>query len=506
MRKMLALAFAALGAASASAELQSVEVGGELKVRLRGNINYQNEFGAPSRTLIPAYQVLGRPIGASGLGSRFRFDDEGADRFYGEMYTRLNVTSRFTDNVATFIEFESTNILGEEFRGNYLTGLDTAGAGDDVNLIQAYIEADEFFGYPLRLRLGRQTMRLGNGWLVGDMHSSMSATFFDGARATWSQDNFEVDAWWFKLGEALAEDEDIDFYGLYGTYKGFESVQLSAYWMLVRDGRSLEETDLGFGGEWLEDVFGRDDYGTTMLHTVGTHISGGWNAFDFDWELAYQFGEADQVGIGFAPLVGGYGDDGAEFGNFGTDLELGYTFDTRFSPRPYIGAAWLEGEDNRDISFWEFLQPFNEAEASVSFNRLFAYTSEKYSYILDAGQVLSNFQAIRLGVELKPTEKTELYFELEQFWADEPFRRPRTILPFTSFWTEESDDNLGLLFQTGGRYWITEDLWIRFRWDHFFTGDGLADGNFSDRNGLMFFQGSDDDDADYIETMVGIKF
>jgi hypothetical protein len=203
---------------------------------------------------------------------------------------------------------------------------------------------------------------------------------------------------------------------------------------------------------------------------------------------------------------GGYGDDSADFDNFATDLGMGYTFDTRWSPRPYVGAAWFEGEDNRDITFWQALNPFDEGEASVSFNRLFANTSEKYSYILDGGQVLSNFKAIRIGIDLAPTEKTELYFELEQFWVDEPFDLPVTPIPFLSFWTTEADDDLGLLFQTGGRYWITDDLWIRFRWDHFFTGEGLKDGNFSDRNGLQFFQGSDDDDADYVETMIGIKF
>jgi hypothetical protein len=53
---------------------------------------------------------------------------------------------------------------------------------------------------------------------------------------------------------------------------------------------------------------------------------------------------------------------------------------------------------------------------------------------------------------------------------------------------------------------MTEDFWIRFRWEHLFTGDGISDGSFTDRYGLGFFQGSDDDDADYIEMMFGTKF
>lgn len=499
------LAIATVGL-PAFAELQSVEIGGEMRIRIRGNLNYQNDFGSPARTLIPDAWVSGRPIGATGLGSRFRFDDDGTDRYYGEMQTRLNVTARFSDDVLTFVELESTNIWGEDFRSDFVTGADAAGLGDDIALLQSYIEADNFLGTPLRLRIGRQSMKYGKGWLVGDMFSSMNGVSYDGVRLTYEENDFTVDAWLSKLGENFLDDEDVDFYGVYGTYSGLESVEASLYWLFVRDGGSLNETELGPAGEWVEDIFGWDDYGTTTLHTVGGRIWGGWGAFDFDWELAYQFGEASRQGFGFQPVGGGYGDDSAEFDNFGTDLDMGYTFDTRWSPRPYVGAAWLQGEDNRDIDIWQALNPFDEAEASVSFNRLFGNTSEKYSYILDGGQVLSNFKAIRIGVELQPTEKTELYFELEQFWVDEPFDRPATVIPFLSFWTTESDDDLGLLFQTGGRYYITDDLWIRFRWDHLFTGEGIKDGNFSDRNGLQFLQGNDDDDADYIETMIGIKF
>src|SRR5688572_27427397 len=107
MKKWIALlAMAAVGL-PAFAELQSVEVGGELKIRIRGNMNYQNDFGSPARTLIPSPWVSGRPIGATGLGSRFSFDDDSTDRFYGEMQTRLHVTARFTDEVLTFVELES---------------------------------------------------------------------------------------------------------------------------------------------------------------------------------------------------------------------------------------------------------------------------------------------------------------------------------------------------------------------------------------------------------------
>lgn len=489
----------------AVAELQSVEVGGDLKIRFRGNLNYQNNAGAPARVLIPDGLVLRRPIGPMGLGSRFRFDNNGEDRYYGEMQTRLRVKSQFSDDITTLIEFDTYDTLGDSFRSNFVSGVDGAG-GADVSLLQSYIEADQFLGSPLRIRLGRQILNLGKGWLVGEYNSSLIAQSFDGIRLSYDENDFEIDAWWTKLAESFNGDNDVDFYGLYGTYSGFESVKVSLYWMFVRDASPLNDTALSPAGEWVENFLGLDDYSATELHTVGTRIWGDRGAFDFDWEFAYQFGDAGQQGFGFKPVGGTYGDDDATFGNFGTDLEVGYTFDTRYSPRVYLGAGWYEGEDNRDISIFEYLNPFHGPEASVSFNRLFSNTSSKYSFILDSGQSLSNFKAARLGLELKPTEKTELAFEVEQFWVDEVFDRPAVNLPLLSFWTKESDDNLGLQTAIWGRYFMTDDLWVRFRWEHLFSGRAIADGNFSDRFGLGFLQGSDDDDADYIETMFGIKF
>lgn len=506
MRTVLWVTLLAMAALPVAAELQSVEVGGELRIRARANMNYQNTRGEPNRVLIPGGAVWGRPIGASGLGSRFRFDDRGEDRHYVETQTRLNVTARFTDDVSTFIEFEHSDIWGSDFRSNFITGADVAGAGD-ISLLQSYIEANDFLGYPLRLRIGRQTLKQGKGWLVGDLISGVRAISFDAVRLTYSENDLTIDGWWSKLAETFAGDEDVDFYGLYGTYSGLESVNASLYWMFVRDGSSINDTVGGPGLEWFEDIFGYDDYGTTQLHTVGTRIWGGWGALDFDWELAYQFGDADQQGSLFVPVAGIYGDDNAEFDNFGTDLEVGYTFDTRWTPRVYVGGGWYEGEDNRDIRFWDLLNPLYRSEASVSFNRLFAHSSQKYSFILDGGQVLSNFQALRLGVELQPTEKIELGLEVEQFWVDDEFDRPALLFPLlSSVWTRESDDNLGLQTSIWGRYDVTEDLWVRFRWEHLFANDAIEDGNFSDRYGLQFLQGRDDDDADYIETMIGIKF
>jgi hypothetical protein len=501
MKKLLA-ALVLLGlSGGAVAELQSVQVGGEVRIRPRfWNDNYSNAVNGPATARYVGTNFSSRPLGPFGLFSRFDFDDRGNDLAFVEQRTRLNVNADFTDDVSAFIEFESYDIWGTDFRSNYITGLDGAG-GADINLYQAYIETRNTFGFPLRMRLGRQEMKLGKGWLVDDITTAIIGRNWDGIRLTYAVDNFEVDAWWHKLGESFAGDDDVDFYGLYGTYSGLENVNFSAYWMMIRDGVSATDVTLGPGGEWVEDLLGLDDYDPTYLHTIGTRIWGGYGAFDFDWELAYQFGNADSVGALFTPFV--YGDNDADFDNLATDLTVGYTFDTAWNPRVYLGAAFFEGEDDRDFRFGDrLLAGFRDTRSSVSFNRLFP--GKNYSPILGIGQELSNFWTAKVGVNVKPTEKISGGLKLAYFETDEAFSTP--VIFFLPFWTEENDDELGWTSLLWAKYQYSQDLSFKLVWEHLFVGDGLEEGNFFARNGLEFVGGTDDDDADYLHLDIQIKF
>jgi hypothetical protein len=410
------------------------------------------------------------------------------------------VKADFTDDVTAFIEFESFDIWGTDFRSNYVTGIDGPG-GSSPQLYQAYIETRNTFGAPLRMRLGRQEMKLGKGWLVSDNITPALGFTFDGARFTWQGDQFEVDAWWHKLSETFAGDNDVDFYGLYGTYHGLENLHLSAYWMLVRDGVVPEDTTLGLAGEWLEDLFGLDDYGSTYLHTVGARLWGSYGAFDYDWELAYQFGAADSVGAGFQSL--GYGDPDATFDAFATDLVLGYTLDMAWSPRVYVGGAFYEGEDNRDFRFGDrFFGGIWGTRSSVSFNRLFS--SRGYGLLLGINSELSNLWLLRAGVNVKPTDKISGGFRVSYLEVDEPFETP--VIPFFAPWTRENDSSLGWLTFLWAKYQYSPDLSVAVIWEHLFPGDGMREGQFFARNGLELVAGTDDEDADYLHFDINIKF
>lgn len=509
--------FVAFVALPTFADLQNVRVGGQ--VRVRGNF-WQQSFNtrfAPwlvgPRLRIPATMLTGRPIGDAFGGqsamSFWSWDSRGADYNVIEQRTTLNVAADFTDQVAAFIELESFDIWGEDFRSDYVTGLDArAQTNDDVEVYQAYIEAGEMFGYPVSLRVGRQELALGSQWLVGTGSNfpEFRGNSFDAIRLTYGGDTYSADLFWAKLAEnsPWEQDGDIDLYGLYGSCSAVENWTFDAYWLWLRDARSVADTYRGWVGEWIEDVVGVDDYDPTNLHTVGLRAAGMVGGFDLAAEAAYQFGNADQVGSLFAPYT--YGDDDADFSAWAAEAEAGYRFDVAWQPRVYLGGAYFDGEDNRDISFWEWLWPFHRPEASVSFNRLFS--NRVYSPVLDEIGQLTNFWTGRAGVEVSPTEKIDVNLDVAYYAAvdefDHPVPRPwyyRDAIiilghPF-SFITRETDSELGWETSVSATYRYSEDLIFEAGWTHLFTGDGLTDGNYVDMHGLSFSGGTSDKDADY---------
>jgi hypothetical protein len=526
MRKFaLAMLAVAVVAVPAMAELQNVQVGGEIRIRANyySNLAYDGtgtqivwpNFFLPRRAI--GGNIPGAPFNGTGILSTLPFRDEGSHSLdFVEQRTRLAVRADFTNEVSAFIELDSYDIWGEDFRSDYITGLDNrAVSNDDVEIYQAYIQAENMWGFPLRMRVGRQEMSLGSEWLVGvnDAAAFFQGLSFDALRLDYATDLFSITAFASILAEGGSfgeQDDDTTFVGVYGSYTGLEDIVIDAYWLWLRDPRSLNDTNFIAPLEWIEDVFGLDDYDATNLHTFGLRGAGQIGAFDFEAEAAYQTGDAGQVGFLFKPFI--YGDDDAEYDEWGANLELGYTFDIAWQPRVYVGGAYFGGEDNRDLTFWQWINPFDLPEASVSFNRLFS--NWEYSEFITNTE-LSNAYVIRAGVSASPTESVDVLLALSYFNTLEEFDEPLNwniggfkipVAPALSFLTQENDSELGYEAGLYVTYNYTEDLSFEVGWAHFFVGDGAEDGQFSGLNGLGFIGGSGgDDDSDYVyvETKIG---
>lgn len=515
MRRFITGIALVLVAATAAAELQHVTIGGEIRIRAR----YRDQFtdGPSPRFVAPASLFPGRALGSgAGILSRFDFGNDNRSQDFLEQRTTLNVTADFTDRIRAFMEMEYYRRWGRDFRSNYITGADfQRSSAGDVQLIQSYIEANDFLIDDLRLRIGRQQLTLGRGFLISNKSSSLRSTEFDMIRFTYAPERpYEFDAYWGLLAEnsAIEQDEDVTIAGLYGTYHFTDWISGSAYWNLIRDARSINDTNFIAPVEWLEDALGVDNYDPSYLHTIGMRLWGEYGKFDYDFDLGYQFGDADVIGSGFKPF-GVYGDDGAEYDNIGLDAELGYNFEMKHLKRAYLGFALYEGEDNRSISFAEWLNPFDRPEASVSWNRHFP--AWKYSNFFDNVFSFSNFMQVRAGVEYEITDAVSGELGLEYYWADETFDFPWSvdiggyrvpIAPGLSFLTDEGSDDLGLVTAVGFRYDYSADLSVRLRWEHLFAGDGIDDIVYSDSNGLLATAGPGKDDKDYVELRFVLGF
>lgn len=430
-RTLLAVALIASLGGMAFAELQNVEIGGSLRIR----------------------------------GNYFSMDSLG-DTSYVEQRTRLNVKADFTQDVSAFIELDSYDVWGEDFRSVYLTGSDFRG-GDNVDLYQAYIEARNLWGSPLTARVGRQEITLGNQFLVGvkDVSAVFTGLSFDALRLTFANDVVSIDAIAAKLAESYGDfgDDDVDLYALYGSYLGIEDVTLDAYWMFVRD-------DQGLLANYIA--------GTTVdLHTIGLRGAGVIGGFDFELEAAYQFGEVDGVPSA-CPF--GFGEADVEYDEFAINAELGYTFDASWQPRIFARFAYLGGGDPDD-SCWS-------NDYDMPFNRLFS--NVEYSEFIDQ-TALSNVLVYSLGMQAMVTETLELKLVGSYYQADEDYFGV--------------DDELGWEIGFYADYQYSEDLAIRAGYAHFFGQEGLNAALIAD-NGLTFWPGNEDDDYDYVFLETEISF
>ena len=465
--KILLMAALALGTVvSAQAELQNVEIDGSIRIR----------------------------------GNYYDWDDNvfvngGEDQAWVEHRTRLGVKADFTDDVSAYIEIDSYNVWGDSFRSDFVTGLDFAGASDEVALYQSYIEINNAWGLPIRTRIGRQEVELGSEWLIGnnDTAAGFAGLSYDGIRTTYATDMFSVDLLSFKLSETVQDfgDSDVNFYGVYGSYIGLEDWQFDLYWLWVMED-DAQNSAIGTNGSILGLPLATD----TDLHTIGLRGAGTIGAFDLEAEVALQFGDIERQNFGF---FGGNND--LDYSEWAFNLEAGYTFDMAWTPRVYLGGAFFGGGDDDNDNFFDFL--FGRGDNELAFNRLFS--NWEYSEFIENTE-LSNAWVLRAGISAMPTEKISLLLAASYFEAD----RTQNNNGFFGLFATDNEDTLGWELGLYADYQYSEDLVFRAGYAHFFGDeDGLNGQNLSALNGLAalvhndgnngFFGlfGNNNDDADY---------
>ncbi len=287
--------------AIAYAETQSVKVSGDITLRTFARDNYDLDNNDPNDVMT---------------------GEESTDwATYLTSTAEIQIDADLTDNVSGVIRiinqrvwgnlnYESANNQNREELGSTASGYtpfrDTvvnramAPGTDafDIEIDLAYIELKEFLYSPLTLRIGRQDLWFGRGFIIGanlqDNQLALYATeytavqSFDAIRATLDYDPWTIDAVFAKIGENHRRaDDDRNLWGVNVGYV-FDSynAEAEAYWWYSQ-----------------ERYCGTADNATTEISVINSHDSndihcvGGRGSFDpiEDWTIAlegaYQFGE-----------------------------------------------------------------------------------------------------------------------------------------------------------------------------------------------------------------------
>ena len=424
MRKYLTTALAvALMSGVSYADLQNVEIGGEL--RMRGN-SYWDIFGF-----------------------------EGEHTQYTEQRSAISVDADFSDDVSANITFSNYKIWGDTWNqfdeDTDIYNENEGPRGNTIALNEAYIVLGDAVG-GFDLKIGRQEVMFGSEFLVGNKSTSSNFTHraFDGIRADWSNDSFDVTIFNFKAWEddydSSDKDDDADFNGIYATYNGIENHTIDAYVLNYRDGEP--------GDDNIE------------LLTVGARAAGAFGNFDYEVEFATQSGDTTSSDVDFE------GD--------AINAELGYTFDANMQPRVFIGYAYFGGWDD------------DGSNLEVGFQRL--YSDWEYSEFLEFlgdGQ-MSNVNILRAGVSANVSEKVALAAVVSMFEVEDD------EVPLIIFPTAPGEDEIGTEVGLYMTYQYSEDVTVEVGAATLLLGDSVEE--------FFELRGEDDEDPTYLFAEINLSF
>jgi len=335
LRTICVLAIALCLATSVYAGTQSVKISGDLSVRsiTRGNYDLDHHHGEAAEYTAPAAGDLARALNAA----------ETSDfQNYFMTTTELQIDADLTDNVSTVIRLynqrdwnvrtQAAADFATDQDNVILSNLHTGNAEEfDVGVDLAYIELKEFLYSPLTLKIGRQDIWFGKGFIVGanlqDPQGTINAneytavSSFDALRATLDYDPWTIDAILALIWENdIGSQDDQTLTGINVGYV-FDSynAEAEAYWFHKMDKSTVPPRLI-------------KEHNT--VHTIG--VRGSADPIE-NWtlaaETAFQFGDF----VGFRDQVDTRGRMAYAFDVSG---ECRY-FKEHFAWKPIVGAEYI---------------------------------------------------------------------------------------------------------------------------------------------------------------------
>ncbi len=277
------------------------------------------------------------------------------------------------------LDFDSQFSIYAKLTNEFKPYVTPSRSGDIHELVfdNLYVDLKNIFDSPWSLRIGRQNIIYGEGFLFidGTPLDGSRTIYYNAIKATLNLDKLKIDFLGIinprqdeflpvvnNRNKSLAEQKEEGF-GYYAQYDPNTNWHWEQYYFYKKeDERSSPQT---------------------KLNTIGGRLVYKNSPWQIRSELAYQFGDYgsyDREGLG------GYG-------------FVDYTLqDVKFTPTVTVGGVYLSGDDpsTSDNESWDPL-----------FSR-WPYKSELYCYILSMEKSIAywaNMQLYKLGLNLKPTDK-----------------------------------------------------------------------------------------------------
>ncbi len=238
---------------------------------------------------------------------------------------------------------------------------------------------------PLTLRVGRQEFQFGAQRVLSPLGWANTRRKFDGVAMIYNAEKFDITAWWAKPvpvnrveGYNRTPDryrEEQDVYGIYAECKAIEDHFFDMYFMATHDTGDLSNSN-----------FRRGDM---SMYTIGGRAGGKTGPFDYEGELAGQWGTfaGDRIQAWMGAVDGGY------------------TFaDASWKPRIGVGFDWGSGDDD----------PTDRTHGT--FNQIYPL-SHKYLGFMDFF-ARQNVLATNVNLTLKPCKKVTTRLAWHTFWND----------------------------------------------------------------------------------------
>jgi len=318
---------------------------------------------------------------------------------------------------------------------------------------QLNVKWKEIFGLPLTAQIGRQDMKLGDGWLVmeGTPLDGSRTFFFDAARFTWDWKDAQTTIDAIFINQGGQDDKYIDTIGgveeedlieqdergaiLYVRNKSIKDVTVDGYFIYKHNDPINKTFRSGTGGVFrsVSDDGEMYTFGGRVEHQLTTN----WK---YRLEGAGQFGDNRDRDL----LA------------FGTTNRLTYEFKDAWNTEAHGGFEFLSGDDrgtpNDDEQFYPLWGRY------PAWSELLIYTTAPETRVSE----ITNLYRANVGVSTRPVKNLELLFDYHAIFADQNM---------TGAGYDSQDNFRGHLLGSWVKYKFNQYLSAHVVGEVFFPGD-----------------------------------